>query len=145
MDNYTEFRPVQRTDWYIGFTHTGEAKNVKKSRPGSRSVQFLKLPLQEDRQVVKPDHSIQQIFEMLERLMDSRSQRSNSWWWTQHGRLVSHLSMVTMDTRWIGAADVIGSSLQIVWWCFILVQTYKLVQKYVYVYRDVTIFLYEEG
>ena len=78
LDNYTEFRPVQKTDWYIGFTHNGAAKNIKRCRPGSRSVQFLKLPLQEDRQVVKqPDEGIKQIYDMLRELM-RESQRPNS-------------------------------------------------------------------
>lgn len=54
-DGYVEFRPVQKTDWFIGFTKSGEARSVHKCKPGSRSVQFVKRNLAEEAEEKEPE------------------------------------------------------------------------------------------
>ncbi|XP_072027282.1 fibroblast growth factor 8b-like isoform X2 [Amphiura filiformis] len=73
VDKWTEFRPVQKTDWFIGFTREGQPKRIDRCRPGSKSVQFLKRKLPEDEVVDPNSPDLQQIMDFLERLkLDSR-------------------------------------------------------------------------
>ncbi|XP_033633009.1 fibroblast growth factor 17-like isoform X1 [Asterias rubens] len=50
VDDYTEFKPVQRTEMYLGFNRDGGAVSARyRTRSGARAFQFLKRPLPEDR------------------------------------------------------------------------------------------------
>ncbi|XP_038070711.1 fibroblast growth factor 18-like isoform X2 [Patiria miniata] len=47
-NTYTELRLVQKTEMYLGFNKDGQAIPAHRTRPGVKSVQFLKRPLPED-------------------------------------------------------------------------------------------------
>ena len=78
---YVEFRPVQKTDWFIGFTKAGEARSVHKCKPGSRSVQFVKRKLPEETEP-EPSSEFKKIIEELfyKQFNENLQQNGNSWW-----------------------------------------------------------------
>ena len=74
--DWTEFRPVQKTNWFLGFTRNGEPKRTDRCRPGSRSVQFMKRQLP-DTPESDENQDLQQIMDLLKTL-NLDPQKSNS-------------------------------------------------------------------
>ena len=92
VDDYTEFKPVQRTEMYLGFNRDGGAVSARyRTRSGARAFQFLKRPLPEDR---PPDDESPEPYSWVHLLIqantESSKDKTDSWWIFRSLKHVTH-------------------------------------------------------
>ncbi len=82
-DDYTELKPVQQTEMYLGFHKNGRAMSARRTRSGVKAFQFLKRPLPEDRppdeeSPIHPDDPYSWVYRLIQTNTESSKDKTDS-------------------------------------------------------------------